>query len=219
MTVVIPGVSRIAHRLRGSRRGVQGQAREGLLPTEGSAGAFAEAFRLLALSVRTLLQDRPLKALSVVSAHSGDGRSTVATNLAMALGQDAPTLLLSSFQRGTGQERGWFRESVLHARGPQRDGLLATLQECHLWGQGNGRAGPEDTLTRLLEETTAAGAYVVIDSPPALLSSDAFWLAQQTRAALYVVRTRPQDMQIHRRVQESLRRLDVEIIGLVVNEF
>jgi hypothetical protein len=66
---------------------------------------------------------------------------------------------------------------------------------------------------------SGSGVYSVVDTPPALSSSEAFALAQQVGRVLYVIRNRGQDMEAHRRVRDHLARLNVEILGLVLNDF
>jgi hypothetical protein len=70
-----------------------------------------------------------------------------------------------------------------------------------------------------VENLSNLGIYSVIDLPPASASSNAFTLAQKVETAIYVIRQRPQDMNVHLGIREHLTRLGVDLIGLVVNEY
>lgn len=60
--------------------------------------------------------------------------------------------------------------------------------------------------------------FVILDSPPCLRYSDAFFLARETDGVLYVVRRRRQDVQAQRAIQAQLRTIGANIIGAVYNE-
>ncbi|MFI5269963.1 MAG: tyrosine-protein kinase family protein, partial [Chloroflexota bacterium] len=60
--------------------------------------------------------------------------------------------------------------------------------------------------------------YVLIDSPPCLLYSDAYLLAPLTDGVLYVVRAGSQDKSAQRRVQRQLQQAKARILGVVFNE-
>jgi hypothetical protein len=184
---------------------------------------FGESFRLLALNLRVMLADRSNKGIAVVSAYPGDGRSMVAANVAVALADGGAVLLVDSY----GAAGGTLRESFA-VRGPDDPehrpqslpaAAYATHRD-HVWllnGAG-GTPGSAGGLSSAIQQASSEGVFTVVDTPPAATSSVAFSLAREVGQAIYVVRSRNQDMGIHRGIREQLRRLDVEVIGLVVNE-
>ncbi len=188
------------------------------------ASPFAEAFRLLALNLRVMLADRPNKGVAVASAYPEDGRSTVAANLALALADKSPVLLVDS---APNEESLLWR--LLVANRPEHaksrpTSLPATThatEHANVWVLNGASPTSQDALTELastVKEASNDGVFTVVDSPPALTSSAAFVLAREVGQVIYVVRNRVQDISLHRRVREQLQRLDVEILGLVVNE-
>ena len=60
--------------------------------------------------------------------------------------------------------------------------------------------------------------YVLIDSPPCQLYSDAFLLAPLTDGVLYVVRAGSQDKAAQRRVQRQLQQAKARMLGVVFND-
>jgi hypothetical protein len=169
-----------------------------------------------------------------LSAFPRDGRSTVAANLAIALAEH-DRVLLADFRPDSNPETGWLHGAILNggAGFPNGNGngataaglpesmpgpLLSTLHP-QVWFMDPGeRVMPAGRLSETIRAAGANGLYTVIDSPPALDSSDAYRLAEQVGKVLYVVRTRPQRREGHEQIREVLGRLNAEIIGVVINE-
>ena len=73
--------------------------------------------------------------------------------------------------------------------------------------------------SKIVTEATGSGIVTIVDTPAASMSTDAFLIAQRVGHALYVVRHQSQDLEVHRQVREQLERLNVRILGIVVNDF
>lgn len=224
--VLIRSEAEILRRLRGLLR-IRDHEETLLLPRR--TGAFAESFRLLALNVRRLMDEQQATTLVVLSAFPGDGRSTVAANLAIATGEHS-RVLLADFRPDALRDPGWLHGAITNGNGRNSDGgygLLDTMPG-PLLGTGHPQVWfmdpGEQVLTggRLNDTILAAGEHgmiTVIDTPPATETSDAYRLAEQAGKVLYVIRAKPQDMAVHRGVRDTLARLGADVIGLVVNEF
>lgn len=226
MSVVIPAAGQVYRRLRFLN--VFGtQTREHLLISRQPSAPFAESFRLLAINMRTMLGTSPRRGVVVVSAYPGDGRSLVAANLAIALAEQDRVLLVDGRGEAAGPRRA-LSEMFLTGSRLNRDGLPAALHgvlletnqpQVYMMPRTEPALSPEGELNGAVEEASAAGMYAVLDSPPALSSSDAFLLAQKVGNVLYVVRRKLGDMEEHRRVKDQLERLGANVLGIVVNEF
>ena len=194
---------------------------------------FAESFRLLALNVLALTKNKSRKSIAVMSAFPRDGRTTVAVNLAVALAEHAQVVLYDrdevsarsvgravALEAATGY--GADHVSRLGASDTLREGEVevSAKQGSRVWvadpvaASRNGRDDLEG-----IEHLSNLGVYSVFDLPPAAASANAFTLAQKAGTAIYVIRQRPQDMNVHLGVREHLARLGVDLIGLVVNEY
>ncbi|MDO8614717.1 MAG: hypothetical protein Q7T33_03135 [Dehalococcoidia bacterium] len=217
----------MSRKLRGLR---PFRARDENLLLSQRVGPFAESFRLLALNVRRLMEGHSAKTLVVMSAFGGDGRSTVAANLAISIGEYG-RVLLADFRPDALRDPGWLQDAITNGNhggtGEGRHGLPDTMPG-PLLGTGHPQVWFMDPGERVLaggrlSETIRAagenGMFTVIDSPPATESSDAYRLAEQAGKVLYVIRRKPQDMAVHRGVCDTLSRLGADVIGLVVNDF
>jgi Mrp family chromosome partitioning ATPase len=193
------------------------------LISDQPATPFAEAFRLLAINVRALFGDAPNQAVVVMSAFPEEGRTMVAANLALALGEHGRVLLVPE----SGGRRGSFPMRAMLSSGTTDTDDTATHSKWSTKATGYPNvsildwAGSLHASTALLDEVkraNEAGTFVVVDSPPAVNASEAYLLAQQVGNVLYVVPDRVQDMNVHSQIREHLQRLRVRIAGVIINE-
>jgi polysaccharide biosynthesis transport protein len=206
------------------------------LPTVTDArSAHAEAYSML----RTNLQlqrpgNRPTQ-LVVTSANAGEGRTTTAVNLAVAVAQAAHRVLLVDADLR--------RPAVATVLGLRNDDGLSTVlagtstleQATVTWvpdGDDSARlavlpagpvpANPSDLLAseamdKLLDMVWHRYDVVILDSSPLLTATDAAALAARTRGALLVVDSRRSR---RARLSEAVTRLGLagaETVGVVLN--
>ena len=192
----------------------------------------AEAFRALRTSVLLSRPGGTLKTLLVTSSVPAEGKSTVALNLAIAIAQNGKkTVLVEADMR---------RPTLKTAlRGVVGDvGLssvlsdLVSLDDAILSGVGTPNldvlpAGPVPPLpaellssiqfSELLVELNSRYDFVLIDSPPALILTDAITIASKADAVVWIVRagaaTRPHLV----RAAQQISRSRMPFIGFVLN--
>jgi capsular exopolysaccharide synthesis family protein len=192
----------------------------------------SEAFRTL----RTALDLSHPDARQVVisSAEPGDGKTTVLANLAVGYAQsDKKTLLIDADLRRPGLTR------MMDLRGMQglseilrSDGDIAELAAIHVQASGlKGLdilpSGPRPTNPHELLAGTrfsqflawAAGVYdqILIDSPPALATSDTAIIGRLVDGVILVVQPAKNRRRLVTRMVESLSMLKIPILGLVIN--
>lgn len=190
--------------------------------TESTAadGASMEAFRLLAMNVNILLPSEGKRSVAIMSARPGDGRSFVAANLAIALAEETPTMLVEQIGDDMPlRERLSGRRNAKNATIPDslRDSVLETDHR-NVFLHTLARSAVSGGLSRITDTADDAGFISVVDTPPAQTSSGAFLLAREVGHVIYVARLEPQDMDVHRQIRNQLERLHVKIIGLLINE-
>jgi polysaccharide biosynthesis transport protein len=191
----------------------------------------AESFRHLRFSImRRPQQLLAMQCLAVTSAAPREGKSLVATNLAIALAAaNARTLLIDGDMR-----RGQLHQLLGGRPGPGFSDLLThqkslaeTLQETrmpHLFLMSCGRRIQNITehllsfgLSDLRQELNARFDYILIDTPPVLATDDAVSLAAFADATLFVVRlglSRPGDALT---AIDELKLREIRVSGLVIN--
>jgi capsular exopolysaccharide synthesis family protein len=198
---------------------------------EDTASAFAEDIRTLRSGVLLSALDSPQKTVLVTSALPGEGKSTVAANLAFALSHVKKTLLIDADMR---------RPQMGHVLGapPHTPGLSNLVAEdlepgrCVFTVQGSdlcvltsGRipANPLELLSahrfvEVLEKLKGLFEAIVIDSAPVQMVSDPLVISQVASAVLYVVRADDTPYPVARQGIRRLQRVNAHILGVVLNQ-
>jgi succinoglycan biosynthesis transport protein ExoP len=190
----------------------------------------AEAIRTARTGVLLSSIDRNSKVILVTSSLPGEGKTTLATNLALAHAQTRRTILVDADMR---------KPQVGARLGlpPNAKGLsnliagTATLAECLHAVEGSPLmvipSGdiPPNTLELLhskrFEETVAllreAAEIVMIDSPPVEVVSDSLVIAPHAEGTIYVVKAMETAYPMARKGIGHLQRVGAKILGVVVN--
>lgn len=189
----------------------------------------AEKFRLLAVRLRHLQQNRALKQILLTSAMPEEGKSTVAANLACALAsrRQKKTLLLEADLRRPSVQR-QFGLGKVSGLGAYLQGTIDgtppiyRLDSLGIWVLPAGEA-PENPL-ELLQSTRLAPLmsklsnwfdWIVIDSPPILPLADTSVWTRLADGILFVTRQGKTDREQLKRGLQALE--SAKLIGAVLN--
>ena len=162
----------------------------------------AEAFRKLRTNLRFMDVDNPPRVIVVTSPQQGDGKSTVAANLAAAIAASGEkvTLVDGDLRRSTvaqsfGLVEGVGLTDVLVGRVDVADVTQMPAQHANLAILGAGAAPPNpsellgsQTMRALLRQL-AEDSIVIVDAPPLLPVTDAAVLTAVTDGAFVVIST------------------------------
>lgn len=198
----------------------------------------AESFRMLRANLRYFNVDSPVRSVLVTSSAPGDGKSTVAWNLASsAAGSGARVLLMEADLRHPALadslgRRGSPGLSTVLSGGAE---LLEVVQEVPIQAVRDGKVSTVDVLlagplppnpAELLESNhmrdvvaSAERTYdlLVVDTPPTSVVSDAIPLLSQVGGVIVVARLKKTTREAATHLRNQLRNLDARILGLVVN--
>jgi Mrp family chromosome partitioning ATPase len=164
-----------------------------------------------------LLEDSPNKMVTVFSAAAGEGRSTVARNLALALAEHTDVLLADPVAANL-QRKLLPSNRVAGLLPPDLTRSAAFQRKVWLLPANRPLVGEAGQLAPRLEEAHNHGMYVVVDAPAAGVSSQSFLLAQKTGNVIYVMPNRRQDLDRHQQLLDHLKRLRVRVLGIVLND-
>ncbi|MGC2408222.1 MAG: polysaccharide biosynthesis tyrosine autokinase [Candidatus Cybelea sp.] len=187
-----------------------------------------EAFLHLCVTLK-LRNKRPLKSLAILSARRGEGKSTVAYNLAKSLAALQPGILLidADLRQPTLHEKAGCSNDVglnevLHGETPLHgavQNLAAGLDVLTSHGnETNPIALLQTTFEELLERAAQEYAMVIVDAPALTAVSDALLIAAEVDGSLIVVSAdRGNDRDTQRAIAQ-MGLIGVEnILGVVVN--
>jgi protein-tyrosine kinase len=193
-----------------------------------------EALRVLRseLMLRWFDNDPARKALAIVSAATGEGRSYIAANLAVVFSQlGGRTLLIDADLRKPCQHQLFGLENriglsaLLAGRaGSEAVQRIPAFANLSVLPAGVLPPNPQELLARpvfghLLERLAEHVDFILLDSPPAAASADAQTLGVRAGAALIVVRKNSSRLAGVRSVSKSIAHARTAIVGAVLNEF
>jgi receptor protein-tyrosine kinase len=171
------------------------------------------------------------RALAITSPARGDGRSYVASNLAVVFSQlGERTLLIDADMRnsrqhllfGLGNAVGL--SSVLSGRaGGEAILSVQDLSGLSVLTAGPNPPNPGDLVARVpfsnqMEQAIKAFDVVIVDTPAASLGNDAHSIAHRARGALIVVRKDKTQFSVLQSMTEHLRSAGTEVLGGLLNE-
>jgi receptor protein-tyrosine kinase len=172
------------------------------------------------------------KALAIVGASRKEGRSYIASNLAVLFSQlGQRTLLIDADLRNPVQHQlfGLDNRSGLSAvlsgrAGPETIQRIPVFLDLSVLPAGVLPPNPQELLGRpvfaaLLDELAAHFDVILFDSPPACESADAQTLAVRAGAALVVVKKNASHTRRVRDVYDSVEQARATMVGAVLNDF
>ncbi len=194
------------------------------------ATAFSESIRNLRVKLLRQASAIDARAIMVTSTLPNEGKSTIAANLALSLAAEGKRVILVD-----GDLRKQTLKSAFGLKAPS-DGLVDILsgkaQNFRLLTVPNSTllllsgnkisAQPQvlldsDKMRQLMELLRSKLDYIIIDSPPAGILSDAATLVKYVDGTLYVVR---QGLANAGQIQDTIQSLSadgVELLGCVLN--
>ncbi len=190
----------------------------------------SESFRTLRTNVQYTTVDNPVQSILVTSAEPGEGKTTVAANLATVIAQGGRDVTLIdcdlrrpaahkkfNLQNRTGLSTLFIQsvEDLLEIRQPTQIPHLFVLTSGELPPNPSELLGSQrmSLIINRLKQTD----FLVIDTPPALAVTDATVLAPFATGIILIVKPGATHRQAARQAVEQLRRVGGNVVGVVVN--
>jgi capsular exopolysaccharide synthesis family protein len=190
----------------------------------------AEAYRAVRTAICFSVFGGAHRVISVTSPAAGDGKSTLALNLALSLAQSGKRTVLveSDFRRpkvhkltGVDNKSGFV--DVLRGDVELTDAIKETkVPDFFVLPCGKRPKDPAELLARpqfeqLLQVLREKFEYVIIDTPPVLAVTDPCGVAARVDGVLVCMRLSRHTRDLGRRTIEQLRDIGATISGIVIN--
>jgi capsular exopolysaccharide synthesis family protein len=197
---------------------------------EKSRSVFSESIRTIRTGVLLSMLDRERSIIAVSSSVPGEGKTTLAINLAHSISRMKKTLLIDADMR---------RPMVHQAKniGKPRPGLSALVtgeagfeevheeldDGLHIIPSGTVPPNPLELLSSQRFKELVRGLkedyeVIIIDSAPTLAVSDALVVSQLADALVYVIRADVTPYQAAEQGVKRLRRANAPLLGCVLNQ-
>jgi polysaccharide biosynthesis transport protein len=191
----------------------------------------AEAYRTIRTAVYFGMPDKSSKTILITSPASGDGKSTLASNLAIAMAQAGQRVLLldADFRRprqheifGVESEKGL--SSVLAGKAALANAIQRTsINGLSVLPCGPVPPNPSEILNSrkfmmVLEKLAEHYDHVLLDSPPVAPVTDARILGALCDTTLLVLRAEKSTRKISEHAIEGLLSTGATILGAIVND-
>lgn len=191
----------------------------------------SEAYRTLRTNIQFSSLDKKIKKIVITSSGPSEGKTTTSLNLAITLAQNGhKTLLLDCDMRKpsvhkklkisnmTGLSDILVEETLLNKainKGPVENLDVVTA--------GTRPPNPAELLSsqrmmKFLEEVEKEYEYIIIDTPPVLMVTDAQVLSKYADGTLLVVASGEAEKDAVKRAKELLDKVNANIVGVVLNK-
>jgi polysaccharide biosynthesis transport protein len=191
--------------------------------------AFSEAFRELRTSVILSASGRSANSILVTSAQPGEGKTTVAVNLAFSLAQlGKPVLLVDADMRRPSIQK-YFPQgdsqlsSYLAGQGAWQQMVYPTsisrlsVLHCGPIPENPSELLSSDRMRALIQESMATYRFVILDSPPLLNRADSRILGSMVGATILVVKGGVTPRQVVQYAESQVCSVGTNLIGVVLN--
>ncbi len=192
----------------------------------------SESFRSLRTNVKYASVDKPIRRLIISSPTPEDGKTTITSNLAIALAQGGSRVVLIDadlrrprIHKVFGVENKVGLSSLFVQPEVYLDGYLQPVKTENLFVLTSGGTPPNPSellgsrkMSEILKLIEAQFDIILLDTPPVLTVTDAVALSSSVDGILLVAKIGQTKQAALLQAIEQLRQVNANIVGLVVND-
>ncbi|MCY1689891.1 CpsD/CapB family tyrosine-protein kinase [Exiguobacterium sp. SL14] len=190
----------------------------------------AEQYRTIRTNIEFMAVDREIQAILVTSATQGEGKSTTASNLAVAYAQQGKKVLIidTDMRRPTVHytfrvANGLGLSSLLTRQAEKEKAILQTkIDNLSILTAGPIPPNPAELLSsrameHLVKQLREEFDVIIFDAPPLLQVADSRITSKLTDGVVLVVGCTTSDRQRVLKAKEQLELAEAKILGVVLN--
>lgn len=195
---------------------------------------YTEAYKSLRTNLHFVSVDKNMKRLLVTSSIPGEGKSTVAVNLAITLAETGSKVILIDCD---------LRKPTIHkylhintkamggltnilAKRANIDECTAYLSDLKIYAITSGPIPPNpaelltsDRMAELMAKLSECYDYIIIDTPPVSVVTDAAVMSKQSDGVIFVLRQNFTKIEAAQTAKKNLEIVGANVIGCVLNAF
>jgi capsular exopolysaccharide synthesis family protein len=202
-----------------------------LVALSTSQSPAVESYRILRTNLQFAAVNHPLDTMLITSPSPTEGKSLTVANLAVAMAQAGKKTVIIDADLHRPRQHRLFSlpnnvgvTTALLAEHPDPGDLLQSTEVDNLQVLTSGPLPPNpaellgsDRMKELLQHLVEQTDVIIMDSPPAIVLSDAMILATQSDGVLLVLDVGQTRRDAARRAVESLRQVNARIVGVLLN--
>lgn len=191
----------------------------------------AEAYRTLRTNIQFSSLDRQVKKIVVTSSGPSEGKSTTSSNLAITLAQNGHKTIIIDCDMRKPSVHKKFKISnqkglsnVLVGECSLNEALIkGPVENLDIITSGTRPPNPAELVAsqkmqNFLDSLAEIYEYIIIDTPPVLMVTDAQILSKYADGTLLVVASGEADKDAVKKAKELLEKVGAHILGAVLNK-
>lgn len=214
-----------------TQKGVINLAEIKLVTLKAPKSPVAEAYRTLRTNIQFSSFDNKVKTIVITSSGPGEGKTTTSSNLAIATAQaGSRTILLDCDLRNPKLHKVFelsnqigLSDMLIGETNFYEAVHKSEIDNLYVLPSGTRPPNPAELLAsekmkRFLESLKETYDYIIIDTPPIIMVTDAQILSQYADGCLLVVASAEADKNAAVKAKELLEKVDAKILGVVLNK-
>ena len=188
-----------------------------------------EAYKNLRIHLLSIMEKSDSKVVAVSSANASEGKSTTAINLAITLSQLNKKVILidadsrrATIHQKLKLENGKGCLDIINGDIELKDAITSYNQYLDIITAGSVFNNPTElycsnSFERMITELRNMYDYIIFDTPPVNLVSDALVISQKCDGLVFVVRTGITTYDTFKNALISTNQLGINVLGAVMN--
>lgn len=200
-----------------------------LIVHQEAKSPIAEAYRTLRTNIQFVKAGEEVKTAMLTSAGPGEGKSTTAANLAVAVAQSGKKVVLIDCDlrkpvqhRIFGKKNKGLTNYLVESIDPANLLMETEVDNLYLLPSGPIPPNPSELLSsgkmlELLNYCKAQFDFIVVDAPPAVAVTDACVLASKVDGVILVLAAGQVRPEMAQKAKELINRANGHILGVILN--
>ena len=205
------------------------QDRKGVIVQQEPDSYPSEIYRMIQANLKFMTSGKLAKVILVTSSVPGEGKSTIAANLAAAISQlGRQVLLVDGDLRKASQHELWGASNhvgikdVIGDRIPLRQALIQPMPQLHLLTSGVIPPNPvalldSHQMNELITDARQKYDMVIIDAPPLPVTADVLTLSKLVDGIVFVSRPGVVEHESAQLARETIEATGQKVLGMVIN--